>query len=124
MSPGDTVLTFDTGHFATLWRAMAVRLGLAVETADADWRRGIRADMVADRLAADRQHRIKAVMVVHNETSTGVTSAIPPLRAAIDEVRHPALLFVDTVSSLGSMDYKHDAWGVDVTIWGSQKGMM
>ncbi len=124
LSPGDTVLAFDTGHFATLWGAMAGRLGLAVEAADADWRRGIRAGMVADRLAADREHRIKAVMVVHNETSTGVTSAIPPLRAAIDEVGHPALLLVDTVSSLGSMDYQHDAWGVDVTIWGSQKGMM
>jgi len=124
LSPGDTVLAFDTGHFATLWRAMAERIGLRVEVAEGDWRRGIQADVVASRLAADGQHRIKAIMVVHNETSTGVTSAIPPVRAAMDQAGHPALLLVDTVSSLGSVDYQHDAWGVDVTIWGSQKGMM
>lgn len=124
LSPGDTVLAFDTGYFARLWRAMAERLGLRVEVAAGDWRHRIQADMVASRLAADREHRIKAVMVVHNETSTGVTSAIPPIRASIDQAGHPALLLVDTVSSLGSVDYQHDAWGVDVTIWGSQKGMM
>src|SRR5258708_31242925 len=124
LSPRDTVLAFDTGYFAALWRAMAGRLGVRVEVVEGEWRRGIQPDMVASRLAADREHRIKAVMVVHNETSTGATSAIPPVRAAIDQAGHPALLLVDTVSSLGSVDYQHDAWGVDVTIWGSQKGMM
>lgn len=124
LSPGDTVLAFDTGHFATLWRTMAQRLGLRVRVHDGDWRRGVRADAIASALAADPAGTIKAVMVVHNETSTGVTSQIPPLRAAMDKVGHPALLLVDTVSSLGSVDYQHDAWGVDVTIWGSQKGMM
>jgi alanine-glyoxylate transaminase/serine-glyoxylate transaminase/serine-pyruvate transaminase len=124
LSPGDTVLSFDTGYFATLWRTMAERLGLAVEVVAGDWRRGVQPDVVASRLAADREHRIKAVMVVHNETSTGVTCAIPPVSASIDQAGHPALLLVDTVSSLGSVDYQHDAWGVDVTIWGSQKGMM
>ena len=124
LSAGDTVLAFDTGHFAALWRAMAERLGLTVEVQAGDWGRSIRPEMLAEPLAADREHRIKAVMVVHNETSTGVTSGIPLLRAAIDQAGHPALLLVDTVSSLGSMEYQHDAWGVDVTIWGSQKGMM
>jgi len=124
LSPGDAVLAFDTGHFAALWRDMALRLGLKVEMTDGDWRRGVRPDQVAEVLAADQAHRIKAVMVVHNETSTGVTSRVPAIREAIDSVSHPALLLVDTISSLGSVDYQHDAWGVDVTIWCSQKGMM
>jgi alanine-glyoxylate transaminase/serine-glyoxylate transaminase/serine-pyruvate transaminase len=124
LSPGDRVLAFDTGHFAGLWSLMARNLGLDVEEVPGDWRRGVQADMVTERLSADPGHRIKAVLVVHNETSTGVTSAIPPIRAALDTERHPALLLVDTISSLGSMDFRHDEWGADVTIWCSQKGMM
>ncbi|WP_306318953.1 MULTISPECIES: alanine--glyoxylate aminotransferase family protein [unclassified Streptomyces] len=126
LSPGDRVLSFETGHFATLWRDMARGLGLDVDT-DAipgDWRRGADPEALAERLAADTGHRIKAVCVVHNETSTGVTSRIPELRRAMDEARHPALLLVDTISSLGSIDYRHDEWGVDVTVAGSQKGLM
>ncbi|MCX4835313.1 aminotransferase class V-fold PLP-dependent enzyme [Streptomyces sp. NBC_01016] len=126
LSPGDRVLSFETGHFAVLWREMARGLGLDADT-DAlpgDWRHGADPEALAERLAADTDHRIKAVCVVHNETSTGVTSRIPELRAAIDSVGHPALLFVDTISSLGSIDYRHDEWGVDVTVAGSQKGLM
>ncbi|MFF3490231.1 pyridoxal-phosphate-dependent aminotransferase family protein [Streptomyces sp. NPDC002795] len=126
LSPGDRVLSFETGHFAALWREMARGLGLDADT-DAlpgDWRHGADPEALAERLAADTDHRIKAVCVVHNETSTGVTSRIPELRAAIDAVGHPALLFVDTISSLGSIDYRHDEWGVDVTVAGSQKGLM
>ncbi|WP_327674155.1 MULTISPECIES: aminotransferase class V-fold PLP-dependent enzyme [unclassified Streptomyces] len=126
LSPGDRVLSFETGHFAVLWREMARSLGLDADT-DAlpgDWRHGADPEALAERLAADTDHRIKAVCVVHNETSTGVTSRIPELRAAIDSVGHPALLFVDTISSLGSIDYRHDEWGVDVTVAGSQKGLM
>ncbi|MEB8338870.1 pyridoxal-phosphate-dependent aminotransferase family protein [Streptomyces endophyticus] len=126
LSPGDRVLSFETGHFAVLWREMARGLGLDADT-DAlpgDWRHGADPEALAERLAADTDHRIKAVCVVHNETSTGVTSRIPELRAAIDAVGHPALLFVDTISSLGSIDYRHDEWGVDVTVAGSQKGLM
>ncbi|MFJ9089334.1 pyridoxal-phosphate-dependent aminotransferase family protein [Streptomyces sp. NPDC102384] len=126
LSPGDRVLSFETGHFAVLWREMARGLGLDADT-DAlpgDWRHGADPEALAERLAADTDHRIKAVCVVHNETSTGVTSRIPALRAAIDSVGHPALLFVDTISSLGSIDYRHDEWGVDVTVAGSQKGLM
>jgi alanine-glyoxylate transaminase/serine-glyoxylate transaminase/serine-pyruvate transaminase len=124
LSPGDRVLAFETGHFAGLWREMAERLGLLVDFVPGDWRRGVEPADVAERLAADTAHRIAAVMVVHNETSTGVASRIPEIRAAIDEAGHPALLLVDTISSLGSMDYRHDDWGVDVTISCSQKGLM
>ncbi len=124
LSPGDRVLVFETGHFASLWRDMAERLGLVIESVSADWRRGVDPAVVAERLAADATHGIAAVMVVHNETSTGVASRIPEIRTAIDEAGHPALPLVDTISSLGSMDYRHDDWGVDVTIGGSQKGLM
>ncbi|MEC3917502.1 pyridoxal-phosphate-dependent aminotransferase family protein [Nocardia sp. CDC160] len=124
LSPGDHVLAFETGHFATLWREMAERLGLTVEFVPGDWRHGADPAMVAEKLAADTAHRISAVMVVHNETSTGVTSRVPEIRAAIDEADHPALLLVDTISSLGSIDYRHEEWGVDVTVGCSQKGLM
>jgi alanine-glyoxylate transaminase / serine-glyoxylate transaminase / serine-pyruvate transaminase len=124
LSPGDQVLAFETGHFATLWRALALRLGLEVEFVPGDWRHGVPPDELERRLAADKAHRIKAVMAVHNETSTGVASRIGELRAAIDRARHPALFLVDTISSLASIDYRHDEWGVDVTVGGSQKGLM
>ncbi|MCC5476412.1 pyridoxal-phosphate-dependent aminotransferase family protein [Streptomyces sp. NPDC059680] len=124
LSPGDRVLAFETGHFATLWRGMAEGLGLEVDFVPGDWRRGVDPQVVAERLAADKAHSIAAVMVVHNETSTGVTSRVPEIRAAIDEAGHPALLLVDTISSLGSIDYRHEEWGVDVTISCSQKGLM
>ncbi|MDA3642680.1 aminotransferase class V-fold PLP-dependent enzyme [Saccharopolyspora indica] len=124
LSPGDHVLAFETGHFATLWRDMAEGLGLVVDFVPGDWRHGVDPAVVAERLAADTRHRIAAVMVVHNETSTGVTSRVPEIRAAIDRADHPALLLVDTISSLGSIDYRHDEWGVDVTISCSQKGLM
>ncbi len=124
LSPGDRVLAFETGHFATLWKALAERLGLEVEWVPGDWRRGADPEAAAEILAADRDHAIRAVMVVHNETSTGVTSRIPEIRAAIDAAGHPALLLVDTISSLGSVDYRHDEWGVDVTVGCSQKGLM
>jgi alanine-glyoxylate transaminase / serine-glyoxylate transaminase / serine-pyruvate transaminase len=124
LSPGDRILAFETGHFATLWCQLARRLGLDVDCVPGDWRHGVSADQVLAKLAADPGHAIKAVTVVHNETSTGVTSQIPPIRAAIDSAGHPALLIVDTVSSLGCVDYRHDDWGVDVTVWCSQKGMM
>jgi alanine-glyoxylate transaminase/serine-glyoxylate transaminase/serine-pyruvate transaminase len=124
LSPGDRVLAFETGHFAGLWREMAERLGLVVDFVPGDWRRGVEPAAVAERLAADTAHGVAAVMVVHNETSTGVTSRIPEIRAAIDEAGHPALLLVDTISSLGSIDYRHEDWGVDVTIGCSQKGLM
>jgi alanine-glyoxylate transaminase / serine-glyoxylate transaminase / serine-pyruvate transaminase len=124
LGPGDRVLAFETGHFATLWRALAERLGLEVDFVPGDWRHGADPEAVAERLAADRGHAIRAVCVVHNETSTGVASRIPEIRAAIDAAGHPALLLVDTISSLASMDYRHDEWGVDVTIAGSQKGLM
>jgi alanine-glyoxylate transaminase / serine-glyoxylate transaminase / serine-pyruvate transaminase len=124
LSPGDRVLAFETGHFASLWREMAERLGLVVDFVPGDWRRGVQPAAVAERLAADTAHSVAAVMVVHNETSTGVASRIPEIRAAIDEAGHPALLLVDTISSLGSIDYRHDEWGVDVTISCSQKGLM
>jgi alanine-glyoxylate transaminase/serine-glyoxylate transaminase/serine-pyruvate transaminase len=124
LSPGDRVLAFETGHFASLWAQMAARLGLCVELLPGDWRHGVDAGQVHEKLAADRGHQIKAVAVVHNETSTGCASHIPPVRAALDSAGHPALLLVDTISSLGSVDYRQDEWGVDVTIWCSQKGMM
>ncbi len=122
LSPGDRVLAFETGHFATLWRAMAERLGLEVRWVEGDWRRGVAPERVRDELAADPS--IAAVMVVHNETSTGVTSRVPEIRAAIDAAGHDALLLVDVISSLGSIDYRHEEWGVDVTVGGSQKGLM
>ncbi len=124
LSPGDTVLMVETGHFATLWKRLAERLGLVPEFIAGDWRSGVDAARVHERLAADPQHRIKAVCVVHNETSTGVTSDVASVRRAIDAAAHPALLMVDTISSLGSIDYRHDEWGVDVTVAGSQKGLM
>nr|WP_247739693.1 aminotransferase class V-fold PLP-dependent enzyme [Endozoicomonas sp. G2_2] len=124
LSPGDRVLMFETGHFATLWRNMAQKLGFEPELIDSDWRRGADPQAIEKRLAEDRNHEIKAVAVVHNETSTGVTSRIAKIRKAIDNAKHPALLLVDTISSLGSIRYEHDAWGVDVTVSGSQKGLM
>jgi len=124
LSPGDAVLMVETGHFASLWKKLAERLGLKPEFIAGDWRSGVDANAVGERLKADRSHSIKAVAVVHNETSTGVTSDIAAVRRAIDAAGHPALLLVDTISSLGSIDYRHDEWGVDVTVAGSQKGLM
>lgn len=124
LSPGDAVLMYETGHFASLWSTMARKLGLDVRLLDGDWRSGVDCARVESALAEDRSHRIKAVCVVHNETSTGVTSNIAGVRSAIDAAGHPALLMVDTISSLGSIDYRMDEWGVDVTVAGSQKGLM
>jgi alanine-glyoxylate transaminase/serine-glyoxylate transaminase/serine-pyruvate transaminase len=124
LSPGDRVLMAETGHFATLWKRIAERLGLAVEFLPGDWRHGASAAQIEAQLRADRGHAIKAVCVVHNETSTGVTSNIAEIREALDRAAHPALLMVDTISSLGSTDYRHDAWRVDVSVAGSQKGLM
>jgi alanine-glyoxylate transaminase/serine-glyoxylate transaminase/serine-pyruvate transaminase len=124
LSPGDRVLMVETGHFASLWKAMATKLGLVPEFIATDWRTGAKPETIAARLADDKAHEIKAVCVVHNETSTGCVSHIDAVRKAIDGVRHPALLMVDTISSLGSIDYRHDDWGVDVTVGGSQKGLM
>jgi len=135
MSPGDALLMFETGHFATLWQKMALRLGLqpeflSVPGTDAatglpnGWRRGVQADLIEQRLRADPSHRLKAVCIVHNETSTGATSDIAAVRRAIDAAAHPALLMVDTISGLACADYRHDEWGVDVAISGSQKGLM
>ena len=123
-SPGDTVLMCRTGWFATLWNEMAERLSLKPVFIETDWRRGADVEAIHDALAKDTAHRIRSVCVVHNETSTGCTSRIDEVRAAIDAAGHPALLLVDTISSLGSIDYRHDQWGVDVTIAGSQKGLM
>ena len=124
LSPGDRVLMVETGHFATLWREIAVRLGLDPVFVPGDWRHGVSPSDVEEHLTNDTNHSIKAVCVVHNETSTGVTSRIPLVRTAIDAAGHPALLMVDTISSLASMDYRHDEWQVDVTIAASQKGLM
>ena len=124
LSPGDRVLMFETGHFATLWKQIAERLGLDVEWVPGDWRRGVDPAQVEAHLQEDRGHAVKAVCVVHNETSTGVASRIPAIRHAIDHARHPALYLVDTISSLGSIDYRHDEWSVDVTVGASQKGLM
>jgi alanine-glyoxylate transaminase/serine-glyoxylate transaminase/serine-pyruvate transaminase len=124
LSPGDRVLMFETGHFATLWQKMASKLGLVTEFIPTDWRRGADAAALEAKLREDKAHAIKAVCVVHNETSTGVTSRIGLVRKAIDAAGHPALLIVDTISSLASIDYRHDEWGVDVTVAGSQKGLM
>ena len=124
LQDGDLVLMVETGHFATLWNRMATKLGLKTEFLATDWRRGVDPQAVEDRLRADTDGKIKAVCVVHNETSTGSTSAIAEVRAAIDAVSHNALLLVDTISSLASIDFRHDEWGVDVTVSGSQKGLM
>ena len=124
LSPGDAVLMCETGHFATLWQKMALKLGLKPEFLPGDWRSGADPQAVEKRLRADGEKRIKAVCVVHNETSTGVASRIAEVRKAIDAAAHPALYMVDTISSLASIDYRHDEWGVDVTVAGSQKGLM
>lgn len=135
LSPGDRVLMYETGHFAALWIKMARRLGLAPEVLAwsgpeevlphaPSWRRGVQADMIEQRLRQDTDRQIKAVCIVHNETSTGVTSDVAAVRAAIDAAQHPALLMVDTISGLACADYRHDDWGVDVTVGGSQKGLM
>jgi alanine-glyoxylate transaminase/serine-glyoxylate transaminase/serine-pyruvate transaminase len=124
LSAGDRVLMAETGQFATLWKKLAERLGLVVDFMPGDWRQGANPAEIERRLRSDAGHAIKAVCIVHNETSTGVTTNIPSIRAAIDRTGHPALLLVDTISSLGSIDYRHDEWGVDVTVGGSQKGLM
>jgi alanine-glyoxylate transaminase / serine-glyoxylate transaminase / serine-pyruvate transaminase len=124
LSPGDRVLMVETGHFATLWQKMAAKLGLDVEFLPGDWRHGADPDAIEKRLRADGEKRLKAVCVVHNETSTGVVSRISDIRKGIDAAKHPALFMVDTISSLASIDYRHDEWGVDVTVAGSQKGLM
>jgi alanine-glyoxylate transaminase/serine-glyoxylate transaminase/serine-pyruvate transaminase len=124
LSPGDRVLMFETGHFSQLWRQVAENFGVRVEYVPGNWRHGAVPADVEARLAGDRDHSLKAVMVVHNETSTGVTSRISEIRSAMDRVRHPALLIVDVISSLASIDFRHDEWGVDVTVAGSQKGLM
>ena len=127
-SPGDTVVMYETGHFAALWNKLALKLGLKTEVLGLpqgqNWRRGVQADLIEQRLNADTQHQIRAVCVVHNETSTGVTSDILAVRQAIDRAKHPALLLVDTISGVGAADYRHDEWGVDVSMGGSQKGLM
>lgn len=123
-SPGETVLVVETGYFSLGWKEMAETLELKVETVPADWRKGVDIAKLAERLAKDKAHEIKAVLAVHNETATGMVLPLAEVRRAIDESRHPALLLSDTISSLGSMEYKMDAWGVDVTVGGSQKGLM
>lgn len=124
LSPGDRVLMYETGQFSNLWIELASRLGLQPEICEGDWRGGAIADVIEARLSADMKHEIKAVCIVHNETSTGALSDVKAVRNAIDNAKHPALFLVDTISGLGSADYKHDDWGVDVTITGSQKGLM
>jgi alanine-glyoxylate transaminase / serine-glyoxylate transaminase / serine-pyruvate transaminase len=124
LSPGDKVLMYETGHFASLWHKLALKLGLQPELIASDWRSGVDANAIEARLREDKAHTIKAVCVVHNETSTGATSRIDEVRKAIDAAKHPALFMVDTISSLASIDYRHDGWGVDVTVGGSQKGLM
>src|SRR5687767_3671314 len=124
LSAGDRVLMAETGHFATLWQKLAGKLGLEVEFLPGDWRHGADPEAIEKRLRGDAEKRIKAVCVVHNETSTGVVSRIPEIRKALDAAKHPALFMVDTISSLASIDYRHDEWGVDVTVAGSQKGLM
>src|SRR5690625_2444799 len=124
LSPGDKILGFETGHFATLWQELATSLGLKVDFVPGDWRWGSDPEQVAEKLAADTSHEIKAVCCVHNETSTGVAARLPEIRAAIDSTGHPALLLVDAISSLGCTDYRHDEWKIDVTVAGSQKGLM
>jgi alanine-glyoxylate transaminase/serine-glyoxylate transaminase/serine-pyruvate transaminase len=124
LSPGDKILMFESGHFATLWIEMARRLGLDVDVVPTDWRHAPDPQVIEAKLAEDKGHKIKAVCVVHNETSTGVTSRVSAIREAIDRTHHPALFLVDTISSLASIDFRHDEWQVDVTVTGSQKGLM
>jgi alanine-glyoxylate transaminase/serine-glyoxylate transaminase/serine-pyruvate transaminase len=124
LSPGDAVLMYESGQFATLWKNIATKMGLKPEFIEGDWRRAAVPEAIEQRLREDTGHIIKAVAVVHNETSTGCTARIPDIRAAMDRAGHPALLLVDTISSLGSIDYRHDEWRVDVTVGGSQKGLM
>lgn len=123
-SPGETVLMIESGYFSESWTQMATNLGVKVEKLAADWRKGVDIAKLAERLARDKQHEIKAVLVVHNETATGMFIPIQDVRRALDETKHPALLLADTISSLGSLEYKMDAWGIDVTVGGSQKGLM
>lgn len=124
LSPGDRILCFETGYFATLWQRMAMKLGLMVDFVPGDWRHGVSPDAVSQHLAADSERSIKAVLIVHNETSSGVLTSLPEVRAAMDESDHQALLLVDAVSSLAMVDYRHDEWGIDVTVASSQKGLM
>ncbi|MCG8412662.1 MAG: aminotransferase class V-fold PLP-dependent enzyme [Pseudomonadales bacterium] len=124
LSPGDKVLAFETGHFATLWKNVAEKLGLHILWMPGDWRHGVDPKLVEEKLSEDSAQEIKAVLAVHTETSTGVTSRIPEIRAAIDKTKHPALFLVDAVSSLACSDYRHDEWGVDITVSASQKGLM
>ena len=124
LSEGDRILMFETGHFSTLWKTMAEKLGFNVEYIGGDWRSGVDAEKIADVIKKDKNHDIKAICMVHNETSTGVTSKIPSIIKIIKSLRHPAIIMVDTISSLGSIDYSHDDWNVDVTVAGSQKGLM
>ncbi len=124
LSPGDRVLMVETGQFATLWKVMAEKLGLKPEFIAGDWRTGADPAKIEDHLRKDKAHEIKAVCVLHNETATGCLSPIEPIRKAINAAGHPALLMVDTISSLASTDYRHDEWGVDVTVGGAQKGLM
>lgn len=124
LSPGDKVLMFETGHFATLWKNMAIKLGLKPDFIASDWRIGADAAQIEAKLREDKNHEYKAVCVVHNETSTGCITRVDEVRKAIDAAGHPALLLVDTISSLASIDYRHDEWGADVTVSGSQKGLM
>ena len=124
LSPGDRVVMYETGHFASLWQRMAARLGLDVDLVQGDWRHGADPAAIEERLAQDRAHAIKAVCVVHNETSTGAVTRVAEVRRALDRTAHPTLLMVDTISSLASIDYRMDEWGVDVTVGGSQKGLM
>lgn len=124
LSPGDKVLMFETGHFATLWSNMAKKFGLEVDFVPTNWRHGVDPQIVEEKLKEDTQGRIKSVNIVHNETSTGVASRVAEVRQAIDNAGHPALFMVDTISSLGSMDYRHEKWKVDVTVGCSQKGLM
>ena len=124
LQSGEHVLMFETGHFASLWQKMANKLNVTTELLETDWRSGASPEKLAERLSADTSHKIKAVCVVHNETSTGCTSPIAAIRTVMDEINHPALLMVDTISSLASIDYRHDEWGVDVTVAGSQKGLL
>lgn len=124
LSPGDKVLIYETGFFAHMWRNLASKLGLQVEFLPGDWRRGVEVELLFDKLKEDKEKAIKAILVVHNETSTGVVSRLPLIRQALDRASHPALLIVDTISSLALIDYRHDEWEVDVTIGSSQKGLM
>ena len=124
LNEGDKILMFETGHFSLLWLEIAKKFKLEVDFVSTDWRTGVDPMIVEKKLAEDKQKKIKAIFVVHNETSTGVTSKISEIRSAIDNAKHPCLFFVDTISSLGSIDYKHDDWGVDVTVGGSQKGLL